>query len=113
MLGPLRAQLAGCYKGRPGEGAVKIMIGGGGKVGAVTVTGPLAGTLEAECVAALARGAVFHSSRREVTTVIWSFMLGPRQAAAATAQAPVVPIEDVQLTPPGEAAVTPRGEAEP
>lgn len=111
VLAPLRAQIPGCFKGRPGEGAVKIVIGGGGKVGAATVTGPLAGTVEAECVEALVRGAVFHSSRREATTVMWSFMLGPRAAATGAAAVPGVPVEDIQLSPGGDIDPPTKGEA--
>lgn len=75
-INAVRPQVVHCGRDPSQIGLVRMTVASSGKVTAVQVTGRLAGTSAGECVAEVARGVVFRSSRREQTVVSWPIALG-------------------------------------
>ena len=60
-----------CY-GAEGRGTVKLTLASNGHVIGAKIAGPLAGTKAGDCVEEAAKQAVFHGTKREVTSLLWT-----------------------------------------
>lgn len=75
-INAVRPQLSRCGRDPSLIGVVRLTVSSSGRVTAAQVSGVLAGTSAGECVADVARSAVFRPSRREQTVVSWPVALG-------------------------------------
>ena len=83
----LREAIDRCPREPPRIGVVRLTVASSGKVAAVQLSGGLAGNSAGECVANIARGAVFRPSPRERTVISWPLALG-RPATTAPHDVP-------------------------
>jgi len=79
----LREAIDRCPREPPRIGVVRLTVASSGKVAAVQLSGGLAGNSAGECVANIARGAVFRPSPRERTVISWPLALGRPPTTAA------------------------------
>lgn len=70
-IGRVEDAVLACY-GPEGRGTVKLTLGSSGHVIGAKVAGPLAGTRAGDCVEEAAKQATFRSTKREVTSLLWT-----------------------------------------
>lgn len=85
----LREAIDRCPREPARIGVVKMTVAASGRVTGVQLAGGLAGTSAGECVASVARGAVFRPNPREQTVISWPLAIGrPSPSSGASRDVP-------------------------